>query len=419
MLANYELRFYNPYFMFKFSLTGVVNLEFSRKKNDEGIAVIELSGNNYSLEEFEKDSILEIYRVNSDGRSELQGGTCWFLRKVEYSVKTSVEANLTLTFYDTVTLLTRRIVAWAATTEPNYPSIMLEPLDDILHLIMHFNYGGGTTDPTYPNNPPGNLNINYFPSGTFSATPLIESWQYGSYGTTTGDLINRQLPIQLQIPPSLSSLAETHNFALETVLKAMQDIAEISALKGESLWFDIEYIPATTLTNRIFSFKTWVKVRGVDRTSGINRLVLGPEYKNMTNVSIIKDWTEEATIIYIGGNGDNDLKDMASVGIESPGYPFYPIESYISTNLGSGVGVHNTTELKNEGYLELAKKNKFQVLTGDIISIYPTEFGKDFFFGDLVIAKYKSFEAVVEIAEYKVTVDRNGETIEIPFSTLG
>lgn len=420
MLDYYELRFYDSLFNYRFSLQNIESLQYNRKKNSEGIAVVEMSASIYDLEDFEKDSVLEIYKINQKtGKSELQGNTCWFLRKAELKVDGECQEHLTLTFYDAITLLSRRVVAWAGVATPNYASIMLEPLDDIIHLIAHFNFGGGVIDPLYPNNPPGVLDAEYFPNGPFASYPPIESWQYGVYGPDIMSLWNRRMPINLSVPPSQSSIAETHRFDFKTCLKAMQDIAEVSALKGESLWFDLNYVPATLNTDYQLEFVTWVGVRGSDRTDGYNRMIIGPEFKNMSNVAIVKDWTQEATIVYVGGNGDNELKDMASVGVYSPEYPFYPIETYISVNLGEGIGLHNTKEAQNEGYLELSRRTKFQTMTGEIISKSPTEFGKDFFYGDLLIAKFKSFEQKVEVSEYKITVSNNNESIEIPFSTLG
>lgn len=412
MISSYELRFLSPQGVFLFNLEDVQSLTFGRKKNDEGIAVVELSGVGYDLDIFSRDSILEIYRVNPHtGKNELQGNTCWFLRKVEFEVNSPVEENITLTFYDTITILTRRIVAWAGVVDPNYPSIMLERLDDIVSLIAWYNFGPAVVAPDY-----ANYTISGFtPSGSFASTPALESWQFDEYG----DISERQFPIDIIIPKSESTVSGTHRFEFEPLLKAMQDIAETSQLQGESLWFDIEYVPATAFSKMKFFFKTWVKQRGVNRTSGSQRMIIGPEFGNMTNVKITKDWTEEAHIVYVGGNGDNELKDMASVSTDFPDTPFSPIEAYISVNIGDGTGVHETEALQNEGRLELAKRSNFQVMQGEIISTSPTEFNKDFFYGDILVAKYKTFERNVEVAEYKISVDSNEEKIEIPFSTLG
>ena len=407
MLQSYELRLLSPQGVYLFSLNDVSSLEYGRKKNDEGIAIVELDGSSYDFDLFQRDCILEIYKVNEyTGKSELQGNTCWFLRKVELDVQDKTSEKITLTFFDTVTLLTRRIIAWAGVADPNYPSIILD--------IAWYNFGDAVVSPTYANSSISG----YTPSGSFAATPALESWQFDEYGTSVGDIIHRKFPITIPIPATQSTLTGTHRFELETVLKAMQDIAESAQLQGESIWFDIEYFPATTANNSRFVFKTWVRTRGTDRTRGANRLVIGPEFGNMTDVRITKDWTTEATLIYVGGNGDNELKDMASVSKNQPDAPFYPIESYISVNVGDGAGVHETEALRNEGKIELAKRSVFQVMEGEIISQPPTEFGKDFYYGDILVAKYKGYEKNVEVAEYKISVNSSGSKVTIPFSTV-
>lgn len=415
MLSSYDLRFHDQRGNYLFSFENITSLEYGRKKNDEGIAVIEFSNFAYDFDVFQEDCILEIHRINPyTNKSELKGNTCWFLRSVELEVNEACDEKVTLTFYDTMTILTRRIIAWAGVTAANYPSIMLEPADDIITLIAWYNFGAATVSPTYANSSiPG-----YTPSGTFSATPIIESWQYDEYGASSSDLIYRQFPINISSPSSASSVINTQRFEFKTCLEAMRDIAEISQLAGESLWFDIEYTPASLSSAMTLTFKTFVNNRGTNRTSGVNRMIIGPEFKNMANVKISKDWTKQAHIMYVGGNGDNELKDMASVSTSYKRYPFYPIESYISANIGDGTGVHETSELRSEGKLELAKRANYQTLSGEIISQSPTEFGKDFFFGDILICKYKSFEAPVEVSEYKISVSSNEETVEIPFSTF-
>lgn len=416
MLSSYELRFNNQIGQYLFTLDNVESLQFGRKKNDEGIAIVEFPGQAYDFNAFDRDCILEIYKINPyTGKNELQANTCWFLRKAELNIESQNEESITLTFYDTMTILTRRIIAWAGVISPNYPSIMLEKLDDIISLIAWYNFGSGTTSPTFANSGiPG-----FTPAGAFAALPAIESWQYAEYGTIAADLVNRAFPINLPVPASASTLSSTHRFEFETVLKAMQDIAETANLQGESIWFDIDYTPATKDSAMQFNFKTWVGQRGIKRTTGINRLVIGPQFKNMTNVNITKDWTEEANIVYVGGNGDNELKDMASVSNIHPDYPFYPIEAFVSEGIGDGNGIHQTDELKNVGRLELAKHSNFQTFSGKIISKSPTEFGKDFHYGDVLIAKHNSFEREVEVSEYKITVTDNGEEIEVPFSSIG
>ena len=415
MLQSFELRLLSPQGEYLFSLRDVSSIEYGRKKNDEGIAIVELDGSSYDFDIFQRDCILEIYKVNEyTGKSELQGNTCWFLRKVELDVEDKTSEKITLTFYDTITLLTRRIVAWAGVADPNYPSIILDFLDNIISLIAWYNFGEAVVSPTYANS----SITGYTPSGSFAATPAIESWQFDEYGASSGDIINRKFPITIPMPPTQSTLTGTHRFEFETVLKAMQDIAESAQLQGESIWFDIEYFPATVINGSQFIFRTWVKARGTDRTTRGNRIVIGPEFGNMTDVKITKDWTTEATLIYVGGNGDNELKDMASVSKNQPDAPFYPIESYISVNVGDGAGVHETEALKNEGKIELAKRSVFQIMEGEIISQPPTEFGKDFYYGDILVAKYKGYEKNVEVAEYKISVDSSGFKITIPFSTV-
>lgn len=413
-VVQYELRYYNCEGTFQFALEDIISINYGRKKNEEGICVVELSGASYALTSFDRDGILEIYRTNPiTNITKLAGETCWFLRKVEISINSECETIYTLTFYDTITLIGRRIIAWDGVAAANYPSIMLEPLDDILNLIMRYNFGGGTTDPVY-----ANAGIPFYtPGGVFALAPPIDSWQIKEYGTVQADLVNRQFPlISIPRPNSQSTIPNTHRFELKNCLNAMQEIAEASDLLGESLWYDIEFLPSTSSSFAQFNFKTWVGVRGVDRTSGINLLTVGPEFGNLNNSKITYDWEDETTVMYVSGNGDDDLKDMAAVSVDAPNCPFYDIENIVSASFGLGANVHNTPELESAGRVELAKQQPKIGMSGDIISTKEFQFFDDFGYGDLVVAKFREFSQIVEVAEFNVSVDESGEEISIPLS---
>jgi len=61
MLQSYELRLLNPQGNYLFSLRDVSSLEYGRKKNDEGIAVVEVDGSSYDFDSFQRDCVLEIF----------------------------------------------------------------------------------------------------------------------------------------------------------------------------------------------------------------------------------------------------------------------------------------------------------------------------------------------------------------------
>jgi hypothetical protein len=322
-LQQYELKYFTDTGGYVLSFEDVQAFQYSRVKNDVGIAVVEIPGT-YSMSLFENDYRLEIHRFNEQsGQHELQGDTCWFLVKAEKVLEDDGNSTITLTFQDTLGLVSRRIVAWHGKDIFNYPSIMLETFDDIISLIFFYNFGDGTISPTA-----ANAGIGAFtPSSPFSGNPGLQSWQLQVY---SNDMVQRQFPIALQEPSSMSvATPNVIRFDMETCLQAMQEVSNAASIEGENVWFDIVYSPASTTANETFTFKTWVGIRGQDRSAGTARVTIGPEYGNISNASITKDWESHATIAYVGGNGDNDLRTMNSVTTgEDVTKPFYPKETF-------------------------------------------------------------------------------------------
>ena len=402
-LGKYELRYLDSDGNYLFNLEKIVSLQYGRKKNDEGIAVVELPGDLYDFSKFDSDHRLEIYRTDdTTGLSVLQGETCWFLRSAQVEIDGKCNETLTLTFYDTISLLKRRIVAWLGKDVANYPSVILEPFDDIIKYLYYYNFNDGTVDPTL-------ANTAFTPAGVFSSSPAISFWQTQVYN---GDLTERQFPITMQVPSSLSSVTPTIiKFDFENCLTAMQDVAENASLFDDNIWFDIVYTPASVSAVATFDFQTWTGIRGVDRSASPTQVIIGPEYGNLTNAVITRDWTDEITIFYAGGNGDNELRIVNSA-TESRDVtkPFYPIEGFVNASNTDVAG-----NLVSDAQVSLVESRPIDSFSGTFISKPPTEFNKQFGYGDFVYIQFKDISSVAEVAEYEITVDSNGEEIQIPF----
>lgn len=417
MITNYELRLYDAYGAYKFSIDDFVNLEYSRKANDLGIATITIYGSKHDVFDFQRDDRLEIYRYTNKNNKILVGDTCWFLRKQEVEIESDCSVTMILTFYDTIHLLTRRVVAWSGRLDVGYVSHLLQNYDAMLHLIMYFNYGAGTTSEI--------LNMNSLVTGvpaqnltslSGNTTSTIRSWQFLPYGSSISDLAKRRFDIILPIPSNDSTLSGTQRFENITCLKAMQDIANVSKLRGEKLYFDILYTPANTEVAETFTFKTWVNIRGNDRTNKYNKYIVGPQYGNLTDTSIIRDWENEATIAYVAGNGQDENKIYASARSSIiPNSPFYPIEIFGSEDFGDDeLGIQNPAEGITAAQILLAESAAVETITGSIINNDKMDFFVNIQPYDVVIAEYKGFQQLVPLDEYNVTVSESGEEIIIP-----
>lgn len=409
---QYTLRMNNCNGTYIKDITSIQSLQFGRKKNDVGFLTLVVSGNDYDFSEFDEDYQLEVYR-NVNGKNILQGDTCFFIETVELEVNGQCEEVITITCVDTIGLIQRRIVAFSQVLNSNYASKILEFYDNIIHLLAIYNFGAGTSDLNEANTITG-----YTPAGVFATTPALQSWNFAPYGSSVAALLNREFPIIITNPPTRSTLSGEFEFSGVNLLEAMQDVANASILRGENLWFDIDYTPAFGVSPQVFTFRTWVGVRGTDRSSGSNLVLVGPEFGNVNAVTITKDWSDYANVAYVNGQGDVDLKSWAGVRSTESSCKFGDREIFESSNVGQGNAIHQTEDLISEGRILLAEHRPQFTMQGRIINGQPYTFGENINYGDLLIAKYKTTELVVEISEYEISVDTGGEEINVPFSTV-
>lgn len=409
--ALWTLKYFDPFGGYLFDLP-YENFTLNRKKNDEGILTVQLPLQDMDFNLFECDYRIEVHKTDiNTGIQSLWDNTCWFLRKVDLSIENSggdCKETLELQLFDATSLLRRRIVAWLSKEFPMYPSVMLDDTSAILSAIFFYNFREGTTDPTLLNTFYSPL---FTPASPFVASPALDFWQLQVYD---GNMNLRQMPIRMEVPQRCVGGASIEvNVSFENVLVAMQTVAESSELNGQLIHFDIVYTPATLNQPEDFLFKVWCGIRGNDRcnTGTTNRIILGPEYGNMANVKITKDYSDTANIIYVGGSGDNELREMNSVNTSGCASPFSNIEAFISAS-----NTESSDSLLTEAESELVTRQPIIEVTGEYIAVPPTVFGVDFGPWDRVCFEYKDVYGAIDINEYTINVDSEGENIELPLT---
>lgn len=388
------------------------NFTLNRKKNDEGILTVQLPLGDLDFGLFECDYRIEVHKTNANtGVQSLWDNTCWFLRKIDLTVESSggnCLETLELQLFDATSLLRRRIVSWLSKDSPMYPSIILEDTSALLSAIFFYNFKEGVTDPALLNT---FFSPAYTPASPFDSSPAIDFWQLQVY---SGNMNLRQMPIRMEVPQRCENGTSIEvNVSFENVLVAMQTIAEGSELNGQLVHFDIVYTPATQANPADFLFKVWCGIRGNDRcnTGVTNRIILGPEYGNMANVTITKDYSDTANIVYVGGSGDNELREINSDFTTGCPSPFGNIEAFISAN-----NTESVFSLLTEAQTELVNRQPVIEVTGEYIAVPPTLFGVDFGPWDRVCFEYKDIQGAIDINEYTINVDSQGEQIDIPLT---
>jgi len=437
MIENsiYEFRYFTCAGQYLFNFDAIESIDFGRAKNEIGMAELIIPAI-YDINFFDKDYVLEIWRYNqAKNRTELVGNTCWFLRKIELYMEKIGYEKIKLTFYDTISLLQRRTVAWFEIKRGtgvdefigDYPSGFIEYPDIVVDRIFYHNFtAAGIVDPiTDPS-----------PGAPFTANNLHE--MVGA--PRPGFPISMSNPTFTPRDTTLSN-TETYTFAQQNCLEAMRSIVDsFETLYNREMWFDIVYTPSTnsTIVGNL-QFNVWLDYPGQDHTfpTGNPPILFGPEFQNITDASLELDFENEATqVIAINGSVDNTVVGATNLldGTTVPsaaGYAervnadrcrFYPIEAIVSNNTNEENTNFQTAAPKIGSILtkarsELNRLRPKHTLSGDLINSDGAWLFINYQYGDLVSVNWKRLLFNASIKKIMITYDSKGETVTVPFES--
>lgn len=345
-----------------------VRWEFARAANAVGWFTLQVGDIDPRL--LSVDNLFEFYRTPVGSAPVFMG--VGLLRSWEYVEDETGSVTVVLNGPDQVDLLNRRIVAYVEETTmwekgPGYA-------DDLMKDLVSENMGPTSTDPWY------NRGREY-PASHFSIAPKQ------SLGRD-----DAQLTCQFR-----------------EVLAVLQDLANYSgwtsgddAFVGKPVWFDLDYIgPAE------FMFRTWVPIRGVDRTLGtaIAPLVFSREAGNLSTPILRFDYTQEENIVYGLGPGDGASR---MVDPEND----VPRENLSIWNLHEGVcpATEESTYqgIANRAYQKMQEMRPRVVFEGKLVDTAQTRFGIDWGYGDVVTVRFQGMEFDGRVDGYNYTMDEDG-----------
>jgi hypothetical protein len=206
-----------------------------------------------------RDRRFHVYRAPAGGSLELLAVT--FLRRWNQITDRSGLSRMIMEAADTNELLSRRIVAYKATTSQTAKS---DYADDMMKEIVDENLGGSATD--------------------------TDRDITGNGVSIAGDLSDG---------PSISQ-----SFAYKNVMAALQKIQQTSKAAGNEVFFKMR---AATPTS--FIFETYTGQPGADRThSGGSPMFFGAQFGNISNAQLQELYDNEENVIYAGGAGRDTLR---------------------------------------------------------------------------------------------------------------
>jgi hypothetical protein len=404
---EYELKLFSRDGNFLLAIPDALRIQAARVENDAGSFEIVLPPS-YPPRLFVGDNIFEIWRSVDGNVFNLLGNTCWFIRRIRVGVDDDGVETTIVSGHDTTGLLDRRVVAWYGSDVAGFhgPGSKQAPAGQIIHELFTENFGvdvagidtNGTANDEITEPPVGVANpIGFTPVGSYTVDQ--RRMRRPAHTTIVSNLLADVSPIV------------TIQATFQNVLAVMKQVASSSEALGTPLVFDIDYTPAIG-TLGTFEFNTYVDYRGNDRR---NSVVLGPDFGTMGATAIELDYTNVVTNSYVGGAGTGTARLIAGAVNQEllELSPFHPVESFVEA-----------TELTNQDHLierAIVELNGFALrptIEGTVIQTETMAFEREYFYGDIVSAQWRSLRIPVKIYSFSVTIEDGCEEADIGVETF-
>ena len=359
-MTEYDLTYYSPVGAYLSPLP-FQSLDYIRKENDVGVLTASVLGD-YKPGYFKEDGLLTVQRSINGLAPYLDGDTAWLIRKITYATDASGVDTATIEAYDFCDLLRRRIVAYAA---GNSYTHKLDVADDLMKAVVIENFGVAALDA----------------DRDISAYVSVQADTSG--GPIIGDDIQH-----------------------ENVLDVLQNFSNAAWEEGIRVLFDMVYMSITKV-----EFRTYIGHRGIDHsTTGDNTAIISLENGNLSTPNLVEDYSQEKNYAYAGGQGDNDLQALEEYGDTTriTRSPYNRCETYEDAG--------NTTDatiLASVAKSAVAAGKPVLRLTGKIVDTPGFRYGLNYRYGDLVTAQYKGQIFNCRVSAIHVTVDNEGEKLDI------
>lgn len=192
--------------------------------------------------------------------------------------------------------------------------------------------------------------------------------------------------------------------ARRRLLDVCTDLANASATAGTYLTFEVFASSETTL-----ELRTYATQRGVDRRAGTaNQVILSQLRGNLTDAHLVIDYTEAASFIVAGGQGQETerLIGTAFDATRAANSPFGRIERF-----RDAANVATQTAVDDEADTQLRAARPLILFTGDLVETPALTRGIDFDLGDIVTAEQGNQQYDVRLDVIRETITSGGRRI--------
>lgn len=362
-MISYSIQAADAYGHHQSSLITIDQLQAARAVNSIGSATLVVP-DEFDPSFFKRDMRFKIYRRAYSGPRYLLGNTVWLGRKFTQSVTGKF---WTISLKDANSILERPIIAYPAETTYAEKTI-LQGEDD-------------------------------------AADNLMKAFVRENLGTDAVDTLrDRTAYLTVEENKGLGATVEkTASYA--KLFPTLQALANDSAARGVNLYFDVLHHIDEKLI-----FKVYKDYLGADLATGPKPAYFGPQFKNLTDVELEWNYEDEHTVCYAGGMGTGAARLVVTQKDDARilSSPWGRSEFFIDVN-----DVDVDTVLQSEAYADLYKHTPKISLTANAIDTPGLLFGRNYFYGDRVLAAVGNLQFTCLISAFSVRYERNKEDLTV------
>lgn len=358
MTTQYQLRIYNRSGTLQHIVTDMRNLSYVREVNSPGLLMFELSANHRATASFELDGQVEVWRSN------LERGIDWycdfyaFWRGEERETDSNGVSIYRAVCPGQMDLLNRPVVAYAANTT-NRTLFTTQKAETIVKNLVKYN---------------------------------------ATSSGTTGDGRKRDVTLTGITVETDGARGNTLDVACawRDLLKVLQ---EVSATGGGD--FDLVKTAAAS-----WEFTWYPDQFGTDRSTSV---VMALEYGNIANPKLVRSYMNDKTTAIVGGTGQDDARTIVVRTGTNYIAGYSDQEFFVDAR-----NTLTTAGLENTGDVALYNQKAKDELTFDVLQVPQTLYGRDYFLGDLITARYETVTAVKKIQRVSIAMQADGtEQIQV------
>lgn len=352
MSTQYQLRVYDRAGVIQYVITDFLALSYTKEVNAPGVLTFDLNASNRAISYFNLDWQVEVWRRNVDE------GIAWycdfygFWRGEERIANSDGRSLYRALCVGQSGMLSRAVVA--------YPT--------------------NTTNRSY---------FSGVPAETIAKT--LVQYNLTSSGTTADGRARNVTKTGVTVPASGGTGTSMDlGCAWRNLLDVLRDVATVGG--GD---FDLVKTAAAT-----WEFTWYASQLGTDRSGSV---VFALEYGNITSPKLTRTYLNESTVGIVGGQGTDS--ERLVVVRQGTNYlaDYNDTEAFIDARQ-----LVSQLSLEQYGDAELWERRAFNDLSFDVLQVPQTLYGKHYFLGDLVTARYEDVTATKKVQKVTVAMQADG-----------